>query len=302
MKKGTWLEDIVSHLESRISPNATIELRKKLPDKNNPGHRRECDVVICEMVNKREIITIVEVQDRAKSVSIGEFTNFVQKMRDVGAIRLLVVSNHDYPRSIVDKARIIGPSVKLINLNNLDYDTFDVGTVIITNEVFNNQVNLTFSKDGFVFNDQMKSTISNRISSKEKVLLFNNKYYDYMELFLHKKNANSILLEGIHDFEYIIRAKDGLQIYLDGKLLPIAIIFCGKLEVQYNVLNSVVEYKAVDEKNPYLFMSESELPVNGVMKKILLFYEWREEHKSYKLSWELQDRNDSLNFVGVMPK
>jgi hypothetical protein len=64
--------------------------------------------------------TIVEVQTRNQRVKPNDFRGWCQKMRDVGANRLICVSAMPFPRSIKDKvAKDLGPTVLLVRLEAL---------------------------------------------------------------------------------------------------------------------------------------------------------------------------------------
>jgi hypothetical protein len=65
--------------------------------------------------------TIVEVQKRNERVKPNDFRGWCQKMRDVGANRLICVSATPFPRSIKDKvAKELGPTVLLVKLEALE--------------------------------------------------------------------------------------------------------------------------------------------------------------------------------------
>jgi len=119
-KKSSWrkMEELVGWIEQHISPNSIVELDQHLPDLNSTsGSKRQCDIVIRQGPNHRQTITIVEVQKRKKPVDINTFDGWCQKMRDVGAQHLICVSENPFPKSIVDKALRIGPTIRLIHFN-----------------------------------------------------------------------------------------------------------------------------------------------------------------------------------------
>lgn len=285
-KKGSEKEQVVALLESRINPNAKIETNIHLPDLANPGHKRECDVVIYEEINKRIITTIVEVQDRRSKVSIGEYTNFYQKFRDVGANRLIIVSKKEFPLSVIDKAKIHGPAVQLINLNKLDAQAFEVGSIIYFYDLYEGKLNATFSKDGVVLSDEQKKEITERINSKEKVLIYKDEFINYIELFDLCKDNYTNLVVGIQDFEFVIRAHDGLSIKIDDGTFPLAIIFNGQMIVKREFVTDLAEYKPIDVINPLIYVSEAIISINGKNEKIVLTYEWNEQLQAYSLKPE----------------
>jgi hypothetical protein len=110
----------VASLERTVSPDARVEHDVQLPDLQRPGATRQCDVVVTTGQPPRETRTIVEVQRRGRKVELVMFQGWVQKMRDVGAQHLICVSMVGFPKSIVDHARLLGPTVRLITLRELE--------------------------------------------------------------------------------------------------------------------------------------------------------------------------------------
>ncbi len=123
MKEKDWLskEKLVQIIEKSISPEATVEHNIRLTDltsKNNK--KRQCDVVIRSGKNERETITIVEVQSRTTKFNITTFQGLIQKMRDVGAQHLICVSTTGFSSTIVEKAKELGGTVRLVMLNKYE--------------------------------------------------------------------------------------------------------------------------------------------------------------------------------------
>lgn len=112
-------ERVVAKLERALTPDASVETNVRLKALDGSGYR-QCDVVVRYGRPPRDTLTIVEVQDRGSQVDVNTFGGWCEKMRSVGAQHLICVSNHEYPESIRIKARNLGPSVRLLNLRDLD--------------------------------------------------------------------------------------------------------------------------------------------------------------------------------------
>jgi hypothetical protein len=123
MKDAQWitLEKIVAIIERHIAPNARVRRNVWLPVLGSrSGRTRKCDVVIEEGAEPRKTLSIVEAQKRKDKPEIGEFNDWVEKMREVGAQHLICVSKRGFPQSIEEKADQIGPTVRLLTLKQLE--------------------------------------------------------------------------------------------------------------------------------------------------------------------------------------
>jgi hypothetical protein len=118
--KWKLLERVVASLERTVSPDARVEHDVQLPDLQRPGATRQCDVVVTTGQPPRETRTIVEVQRRGRKVELVIFQGWVLKMRDVGAQHLICVSMVGFPKSVMDHARLLGPTVRLVTLHELE--------------------------------------------------------------------------------------------------------------------------------------------------------------------------------------
>ncbi|HUE73146.1 MAG TPA: hypothetical protein VMP01_19835 [Pirellulaceae bacterium] len=113
------VEKVVALLEKSLAPEARVRHNVKLPCLTT-GHDEQCDVVIEMGQEPRVTWTIVEVQKRNERVKPNDFRGWCQKMRDIGANRLICVSEKPFPRSIKDKvAKELGPTVLLVRLEVL---------------------------------------------------------------------------------------------------------------------------------------------------------------------------------------
>ncbi len=116
-KDGKDLERLVALIEASLTPEARVRHNVELPILNSPtGKTTQCDVVIYTGPKHREIITIVEVQDRNERVKPNDFRGWKLKLEEVGAQRLICVSRLDFPESIKEQAVLAGHSVILINI------------------------------------------------------------------------------------------------------------------------------------------------------------------------------------------
>lgn len=114
------VEKVVALLEKSLAPEAHVMHNVKLPCLTT-GHEAQCDVVIEMGQEPRITRTIVEVQKRNERVKANDFRGWCQKMRDVGANRLICVSAQPFPHSIIDKvAKELGPTVLLVRLEALE--------------------------------------------------------------------------------------------------------------------------------------------------------------------------------------
>src|SRR5947209_1625076 len=90
------VEKVVALLEKSLAPEARVRHNVKLPCLTT-GHEEQCDVVIEMGEEPRVTRTIVEVQKRNERVKPNDFRGWCQKMRDVGANRLICVSAKPFP-------------------------------------------------------------------------------------------------------------------------------------------------------------------------------------------------------------
>lgn len=129
MEEKDWLskEKLVELIEKSISPNSIIEHNVKLPDLSSKNNKkRQCDIVIKSGPKERETVTIVEVQSRISKFNLTFFQGLIQKMRDVGAQHLICVSTSGFTNTIIDKAKELGGTVRLVMLNKFNPDEIPV--------------------------------------------------------------------------------------------------------------------------------------------------------------------------------
>lgn len=114
-------EKIVTIIERHLGNNTKVERDKNLPVRTSQSKRtRQCDVVITEGKAPRETISIVEVQKRGSKPDINTFEGWVVKMQQVGAQHLICVSELGFPKSIIERADELGPTIRLLTLKHLE--------------------------------------------------------------------------------------------------------------------------------------------------------------------------------------
>ena len=134
------VEKVVALLEKSLAPEARVRHNVKLPCLST-GHEEQCDVVIEIGQEPRVTRTIVEVQKRNERVKPNDFRGWCQKLRDVGANRLICVSAKPFPRSIKDKvAKELGPAVLLVRLEALEAKQWPFQIVNNAMKVFKSKV------------------------------------------------------------------------------------------------------------------------------------------------------------------
>ncbi|HUM52139.1 MAG TPA: hypothetical protein PK431_10000 [Chitinophagales bacterium] len=117
---GKYLEQIVHLIEKSISPDAIVLHDVQMPILNSQiGATRQCDIVIKSGIFPRETITIVEVQDRNRSVELNDFSGWITKIKDIGAQHLICVSNHEFSATIKEQAELLGNKIRLMKIDTL---------------------------------------------------------------------------------------------------------------------------------------------------------------------------------------
>ncbi|SIR08945.1 hypothetical protein SAMN05920897_1377 [Alkalispirochaeta americana] len=109
-----YFEKLVSFIEKTISPRSKIEHNVSLDDLSRDSDKRQCDVIIRTGEPPRETITLVEVQNRSRGFNITFFDGLIEKMRKVGAQHLIVVSRKSFPKSIINEAKRLGNTIRLV--------------------------------------------------------------------------------------------------------------------------------------------------------------------------------------------
>lgn len=129
-KDGKNLERLVQMVERSLAPNSRVEHDVQMPILTSKrGATAQCDIVIWEGVQPRQIVTIIEVQDRLSQVKINDFRGWLKKKEQVGAQRLICVSRKDFSETIKEEAALHGGSVVLVVLRDLDADSIPMNFV-----------------------------------------------------------------------------------------------------------------------------------------------------------------------------
>ncbi|MBI4021354.1 MAG: restriction endonuclease [Candidatus Aenigmarchaeota archaeon] len=91
----------------------------KLKDVHS-GNSRQFDVVIRYGIPERQFVAVVEVQDRNEKVGIETLQSWIEKMKSVGAHRLICVSTAGYTQpAITEAVTKYGPFISLMTLEEL---------------------------------------------------------------------------------------------------------------------------------------------------------------------------------------
>lgn len=104
---GKELESIVADIYDFLSvddENTTVELDVKLDSPDGP---RQFDVVMTTTVadGETELITVIEVRDKARKLNLEAVDAFRSKMLDVGASKGIIVSKAGFQSGAVRKAK-----------------------------------------------------------------------------------------------------------------------------------------------------------------------------------------------------
>lgn len=84
------------------------------------GGWRQCDVVIRQGEPPRDSLTIVEVQDRTKKVSMPDFDSWCRKRDSVRAQHLICVSRQGFSHQVMAGAKQQGGGVRLLTFAELE--------------------------------------------------------------------------------------------------------------------------------------------------------------------------------------
>jgi hypothetical protein len=113
------LEGIVARLERAIGRRCRVTQNERLREKAT-GTLREFDVVVRADLPSRTFTAVVEVQKRNRRVGVGTLDGWLGKARDVGANRLVCVSQQGFTDPARKKADLQGDFVDLYTLDVCD--------------------------------------------------------------------------------------------------------------------------------------------------------------------------------------
>lgn len=270
-------EELVKVIEKVISPSSRVERNIMLPNlKSKSGAKRQCDVVIRTGKPPRETISIVEVQKRGAKVDINTFGGWCVKMRDVGAQHLICVSEKGFPKSVKEEALLMGPTVRLLTLSQLD-SIDDSPVNFKSNTVKNPRRELT-RINGAVLNyknDVNTGPQSMAINLTSPDFMYNGFLMTANDLFFahldYLEGKGNNYADGKHVIEMKLPLpKDKFYFKNDGNLKEI-IEFSASYEV--DILNREMEltsseYKQVDYGTSIAWVMESSIYLNDQEKEI----------------------------------
>ncbi len=107
-RRGRDLEKLVALIEKAIADNpetAVVESPKMLPDKSAGGISREFDVVITVSQGPRNLMVGIECKDWKKPVDLPKVDGFINKTRDCGIDRAVMVSSRGFSGPALAKAK-----------------------------------------------------------------------------------------------------------------------------------------------------------------------------------------------------
>ena len=174
-KEWIELELLVKLIEKSISPDSIVDHDVWLPVINSKcGAKCKCDIVIRSGKAPRETITIVEVQKRKKKVDKNDFRGWMEKVEEVGAQHLICVSQHDFPKSIKEKAFFSGHKVRLVTLQKLEVENIPLFLLNTKYEYVNFNLKVIKKCDTGYSKSELEQLgilekVRSKINSKEKI-------------------------------------------------------------------------------------------------------------------------------------
>lgn len=221
-------EKVVAILEQNIEKNSRVKHDVQLPVLiSRKGRKRQCDVVITQGKKPRQTISIVEVQKRNSKTDINTFGGWLTKMEEVGAQHLICVSEKGFPSSIIEKAELIGPSVRLLTLAQLEKKSWPIPASNFQEEmdhtVYEKLIGLEYVPIHLIRADPKKPKIRPNPSPFEKIfrtesgkLISVNDLMDF-HFFSSKENLDSLPIQ--NDIKITVHfkwdEKEGLEFMSD---------------------------------------------------------------------------------------
>lgn len=265
------IEKIVAKIEDLISENCTVEHNVYLPNLNSDkGLTRQCDVVITCGKSPRKTISIVEVQDRNTKVDIVHFDGWVQKMRDVGAQHLICVSRKGFPESVIEKAKKIGPTVRLVELEEIDH----IGALPYTELTF---VHYVISE--FHVSIDKGSSIPNNftLEVQDKIFLFAGKKCSILDIasyFIYKNEdtipENDVITPSTDDILSFSAPDEGHLLYILYQHKSVKVTFHAEIKYSRLVYKAAIRsftYKQIGT-DPFAWFLIAEVDLDGKKEQI----------------------------------
>lgn len=259
---GLYLEKLVEAIEKSIDPNSRVIHDVNLPDLNSKkGRKTQCDIVIYSGSPPREMMTIVEVQDRSSKPTANDFRGWIRKKEEVGAHRLICVSKKGFTATQEEKAQNSGNTIQLIQLSEIGFESIPI-------DFFGFKVNLKEFKVLNILNIKYFSSLEENKEEIDKV--FRNGANIESQLYSYDKTNIFSLLDiarsdsshtveddkGIKRINIPLEEKEPLFIKLDSKFAKIGLTF--DVDWGYEVIHV-----------PFSMMSY-ELSEHGVLAWVLL--------------------------------
>jgi hypothetical protein len=113
--KWKLTERVIHLLEKAISPGSRVLQDIELKDINT-GTPRQFDVVVYSAKPPRDTLSVVEVQDRGRNVTLPMFEGWCRKRESVGAQHLICVSVAGFSDAVKVDAKRQGLAVRLLTL------------------------------------------------------------------------------------------------------------------------------------------------------------------------------------------
>ena len=229
---GKYLEKIVQLIEKSLSPDDIVEHDINMPIlSSREGHRTQCDIVITKGKPPRQTLTIVEVQDRNSKVKPNDFRGWEQKLEDVGAQHLIVVSKQDFPSSIKEKVSLSGSKIFLMNIKNIlpesipnfiNFQFHDLQFDITKIHSFIPTFSQTTAKELGIDRDDIYK--KNHFNSKDKMWSLDGiSNLSFNELCRNNHKCLKGNHQGRNTIEYDLQNGDNFYMLVNNKFMPISV-------------------------------------------------------------------------------
>jgi hypothetical protein len=103
MRKGEFLELLVSELEYAIDPGVTITSPDLVPGRES-GNQREVDVTLRRRVGSTETLVMIECRDRSRPQNVEWIDALIGKAKDIRASTTVAVSRSGFTRAAQRRA------------------------------------------------------------------------------------------------------------------------------------------------------------------------------------------------------
>lgn len=307
--KWKLVEKVVALLEKSISPDTIIEYDVRLPDLTSTRSRkRQCDIVIRSGKTPRETITIIEVQDRKSKFDITTFDGMCTKMRKVGAQHLICVSTRDFPESIEEAARKIGPTVRLMTLKELEKERFPLNIIDNSLSYVDRKI-LKIKNAGLGCKEIPDENPTFKINCIAPLFEYEGSslsVFNLVDKYLNDYEQGQVHLEdGIYIIPIRFPEKNKKLWYLkDKSRTEVILTFVVEVEIKtYRIPIKFLSYKQTDTVKPLAWMMETKGTFKGKevgIKFILTPIRNREYHvKIFQIPKELKGRLEIIRYKKI---